>query len=656
MSTNLDATNGSFRLLRFGEVRPAGWIHAQMMQDLTDGFAGHLHELTDHAANDLFRNRIGTSTDEIQWWDSETRGNWMIGLTQMAYLANHPAAIELVEQFIADLKATQDEDGYIGIYVPSSRFQHPPGENGELWGQSRALLALLAHYELTGDCSSLEAAERAARLTMSQYGPHHPYFVIDPKNGYLYLTGMTHGLMFVDVMEWLYAITGDVAYRDFGVWLYQDFCSVPGHFKNDDLKLEHIANPGLGLRAHSAHTAEHLRVLLWSAFVTGDEELAASIAPTFRKLIRYIVPSGALIGDEDIHGLPVPDIGYEYCTMFELMNSLLSAAEKYGASGYGDWAENIVLNAGQGARFADGRAICYMSKENRSQALASDLDTYSAPKYQFAPAITRMWVTDPEKHWQHGGRYKYSPTHEDVAVCCNPNAVRFMPHYVSRMWMRSTRGDGLVASQYGPCVVTTEIAGATITIEEETDYPFAESIRFVVRQAEGVACDLLLRLPTWAAGYDITAAGAEISAEDGYLRLRKRWMAGDEITLSFTARIELIHAANGEYTVRRGPLQYAMPIEHALRPFKDYAVAAFHDYDIVPRELEDACVVPILDGTQPDWGCVFRRHAPVGERPWDEPPVTIQLGEFSLVPIGCTVLRRSTLPLRSPGRAGVPAG
>lgn len=75
MSTNLDATNGPFRPLRFGEVRPAGWMHAQMARDLAEGFAGHLHELTDHAANDLFRHRIGTSTDEIQWWDSETRGN-----------------------------------------------------------------------------------------------------------------------------------------------------------------------------------------------------------------------------------------------------------------------------------------------------------------------------------------------------------------------------------------------------------------------------------------------------------------------------------------------------------------------------------------------------------------------------------------------------
>lgn len=109
----------------------------------------------------------------------------------------------------------------------------------------------------------------------------------------------------------------------------------------------------MGLRGHSAHPAEHLRALIWSAFATGDAYTAQGVVHAFRKLIRYVVPSGALIGDEDIHGLPLPDVGYEYCTLFKLMNSLLSAAEKFGAPGYGDWAENIVLNTGQGARLAD---------------------------------------------------------------------------------------------------------------------------------------------------------------------------------------------------------------------------------------------------------------------------------------------------------------
>jgi hypothetical protein len=172
-------------------------------------------------------------------------------------------------------------------------------------------------------------------------------------------------------------------------------------------------------------------------------------------------------------------------------------------------------------------------------------------------------------------------------------------------------------------------------------------VRFVIREAAGVACDLLLRVPTWATGYEIDAPGAEINFAAGYLRVRKVWQTGDEIHLHLGAKIELVRAANGEYTVRRGPLQYALPISHVRRPYKDYGVAGFHDYELMPEVLEQAYVTPILDEGQKDWGCDFVRCGPVRDRPWDDSPVTIRLGEFSLVPLGCTVLRRSTLPLRA---------
>jgi hypothetical protein len=642
-----------FRSLRLGEVRPTGWIQAQMTRDLEQGFAGHLDQLTTHAANDLFRHRIGSSGDEIQWWDSETRGNWMIGLTQMAYLARHPATMELVDRLLASLKSTQDDDGYLGIYVPGARYNHPPGENGELWSQSRALLALLSYFELTGDASYLAAAERSARLTSAQYGPHRRYFDFDPARGNLYLTGLTHGLMYAEAMEWLYDLTGEPSYRDFGVWLYRDYCSVPGYFRNDDLKLDNLLNSSLPLRGHAAHPAEHLRVLVWASVMTGEEEMAQGVAGAYRKLVRYTVPSGGLIGDEDIHGLPLPDVGYEYCTMFELMNSLMSTACKLGGAGYADWAENIALNAAQGARLADGTAICYVSTENRAHALAEDLDTYSAGLYEFSPPLATLWESKAVRHWQHAGRHKFSPTHEDVAVCCNPNAVRLMPFYVSRMWLRGNPGEtgsaSLAACLYGPCVLETVVAGVPVTIEERTDYPFTEEIKFNLQPAQEVEFDLLLRLPSWATGYRLEASGAAVQEDAGYLCLRKRWKGGDEVMISFDAKIDLVRNANGEYTVRRGPLQYALPIPHRLRPIKDYPVAAFHDYAVVPQEVRQAYQIPILDEAQADWGCEFVRFGESGANPWAEPAVTIRLDGQTLVPLGCTVLRRSTLPLETSG-------
>ena len=118
-----------FEVLPLGTIQPRGWIAAQFQRDLTEGFAGQLDLLTQHVTNDLFANRIHTSRDQNAWWDSETRGNWLWGYVMMANLNHDPFHVSHAQSLMEALKATQDPDGYIGIYSPEWRFNHPDGEN-----------------------------------------------------------------------------------------------------------------------------------------------------------------------------------------------------------------------------------------------------------------------------------------------------------------------------------------------------------------------------------------------------------------------------------------------------------------------------------------------------------------------------------------------
>ena len=199
----------SFERLRLGAIKPIGWIKAQLIRDLDHGFAGCLDRLTDRAAHDLFAQRIESSEQQVAWWDAETRGNWLWGYVMMAHLADQPAHQQRARELLADLKRTQDADGYLGIYSTASRYHHGDGENGELWGQSRALLALLAYYEFSGDAEYLRAVQRAVDLTIRHYPPNRAYFRSSATTARDALTGLTHGLCYVDVLEWLYAITHD---------------------------------------------------------------------------------------------------------------------------------------------------------------------------------------------------------------------------------------------------------------------------------------------------------------------------------------------------------------------------------------------------------------------------------------------------------------
>jgi hypothetical protein len=606
-----------------GAVRPTGWILAQLTRDLERGFAGCLDQLTEHAAHDLFRQRIESSSDPFAWWDSETRGNWLWGYGMMAHLADQADHKRRARELLDDLKRTQDADGYIGIYSRDSRYRHGPRENGELWGQSRALLSMLAHYELSGDATFLKSVQRAVALTMSQYAPGRSYFRSVSMPGRDAWTGLTHGLCYTDVLEWLDAVAPDEAYRAFGHRLYADFSSMPRPFPNDDLALPNLLDLDREYAGHAVHTAEHLRPLLWASTTTGNGALAGAVRNALIKLKRYTLPSGALLGDEAVHGAPVPDIGYEYCTLTELQWSLASALQKTGDSAYGDWIENLVFNAGQGARLADGAALAYLSADTRDAAVASRGDFYS-----------------PD---QPGRRFKYSPTHEDVACCCNPNAVRFMPHYASGLWMKLHGRPGVAAVTYGPCVLKTRIAGVALRVDEETQYPFSNSITFTIKPVRAVRFAVWLRRPRWATAAGVSAPGAVISESDGWIIVEKTWSMNGTLSLSFSGSVETAPYANGEYGVRYGALQYVQPIEHELRVTRNYAVTGFHDYDIMPRHPTPAADAPVLDRT--GWQIEVNANAhPL--HPWDTAPLRVKQGPTTLVPMGCAVLRRASFPSR----------
>jgi DUF1680 family protein len=388
--------------------------------------------------------------------------------------------------------------------------------------------------------------------------------------------------------------------------------------------LSNLLDPHRHLNGHAVHTVEHLRALLFANELGNIPQSAEALKNAMLKLNHYALPGGAILGDEGLHGLPTPEIGYEYCTLTELLFSLSSALQKSGDRDLGDWIESLAFNAAQGARFADGTALAYLSLDSRLSATNDRPDSYS------------------HLHGKHG-RFKYSPMHEEVACCCNPNAIRFMPHYISRMWMRLDDRAGFAAVTYGPCALKTKIDDVDVTITEETDYPFSDTIRFTVSADQALGFELFLRKPAWS--NTVTIEGAVAREENGWLIISKTWMNDDSFTLTFHPQVEAIPYPNGEYAVRRGALQYVYPIEHQLHSIKDYPVAAFHDYEILPKNIEQAYHPIILEETKPDYGLKFEFDANSTPN-WEHPSMWLEVGINRLVPIGSTVLRRAAFPLK----------
>ena len=620
---------------RLSDVRAGGWLKAQVQRDLDSGFAGVLDQLTDRVRNDLFSQRVAAwvtnhngsgmhvaageesrpydleGDPDVHWFDAETRGNWLWGTLMMAHLSEDPDQIARAHARVLELRATQDDDGYIGAYVPGVRFSRPDVENAELWAQSRALLILLAHYELTSDQESLTAAIRSADLTLQHFGPGRPHFhTPEPRHD---VTGMTHGLNYTDPLDRLTELTGDEKYRAFALWLYDDFSEQPRPFQNDDMARANAADPTRPLSSHAAHTAEHLRPLMLGS--RGDRRLVDS---ALRKVRLFSLPSGALVGDESVHGVPLPDSGYEVCTMAEQLWSLCEALRLTTDAPIGDWIERLFFNAIQGARSADGRDVSYLTADTRLLARIERPDVY---------ALIQDGV----------GRYKVSPTHEDIAACCVANATRIVAHYVAGAWLRTPDG-AVVAALHGPSSVRIQVDGQRVSIHARTAYPFEDTLRFEVETDSPIQFQLRVRRPGWATAF--RGNFPELTEDGSWFVVDRLWSPGDVLVLDLDADIVSVPYANGEVAVQRGPLQFVQPIAHRERELKPYGLPGFHDAELLPVDLKSVARYPILPD-QDGLGLVVSRDPEADlDHPWDRPPVTLE-GAERLVPLGSARLRRA---------------
>jgi hypothetical protein len=480
---------------------------------------------------------------------------------------------------------------------------------------------MLAYYEMTDKQSVLNAVQKGVALTMRHYGRGQTYFGIEKPLG-----GVSHGLMFIDILEWLYRLTGQTNYIDFAEFLYTDYSKFDNKRLNDS-RLNDLLDPDREIVGHTPHVAEHLRVPLWLYHATGKDIYRKAYETGFKKLLKYVVPGGAVHSGEheDVEGIaPEPHMPYEYCGITELLDTLESLLEKTGDTKYADHAEKLVMNAGQGARFADGTAVCYFSRDNRLKA------------------------TDKGS----GGRFKFSPTHEDIAVCCNPNAGKLLPYYVNRMWMRTDDPQGLVAVLYGPCSLNTKVKDVAVRIEQQTDFPFSEEIKFTVQPEKNITFALWFRIPEWATEMQFSIPNINIQSNGDYKIIEKEWQPEESFTVRFQTQIQTVKAVNGEIALKRGPLFYALPIPEHKETIKKYDIEGFADYNIIP--IDTTLWTVHLDKNRQDDHFEFTFYHDASSNthcPWAKPPLYLKGSVLdkadrpipvTLYPMGATLLRRVT--------------
>lgn len=549
-----------YERLPFGSIKPLGWLKQQMENDV-DGFVGNLDKLAPELINDPIygSGRLGKHSkskdlgnlkegdaegdEQYKWWNSETQSNWWDGYLRNVILIDDTLGIQKVKKYIASIIETQDTDGYLGIYDKELRYKFE-SENGELWSKTTLLRGLLAYYEYTKQPKVWNAITKAVDNVMINYpiNQSNPFF-----SGKDFSGGVAHGLTFTDICDKMYQITHEQKYLNYAVFLFKNFSA--NYSSETDVQINSIFDSTYSLQCHGVHTFEHLRPLIVASYSTNDKELKNALTIYLQRIKNVTTITGGAIGDEWIAGRSAnsTNTGYEYCSLHELMDSYSLLFQKNGNLEFTEMIERIFYNAAQGARNPNHSAIAYLKTDNSYEMLG-----------------TKNGETEPDRKQT---RYKYSPVHQDVAVCCSPNAGRITPYFIQNMWLKENNNT-LVAALLGPNILETTVNNSNVSIEEITEYPFQNHFIFKIKTEKPNSFTLKIRKPVWAKAI---RTKEKYRIENGFVVISKEFKTSDSFEIEFLTEVEIIKDQNGEKAFAYGALLYALPFESTEQKGKIYA-------------------------------------------------------------------------------------
>lgn len=561
-----------YTTLPFGSITPSGWIKNQMEKDM-QGFVGNLDELVPDLINDpiygkgrlqkhskakdLGNQKEGDAEgdDQYKWWNSETQSNWWDGYLRNAILLNDTKALQKVKKHINEILATQDADGYLGIYDPELRYKFN-SENGELWSKATLYRGLLAYYDYSKNPKVWKSLVKAVDNVMQNYpiNASSPFSSGEKFNG-----GVSHGLTFTDVLDKMYQITKEQKYLEYALFLYLDYSKT--YQSEKDAQLQNILNPNYKLQSHGVHTFEHLRPLIVATYAKNNPEMEQALALFLQRIREVTTTTGGPIGDEWIaeRKANATHTGYEYCSIHELLDSYSVLLQKNGEAKLADDIETIFYNAAQGSRNPNHSCIAYLKTDNSFEMMG-----------------TKNGEIEPDRKQT---RYKYSAAHQDVAVCCNPNAGRITPYFIEKSWLLENNTT-LVASLLGPSTLKTTIESKPVQIEEITQYPFENHFTFRINNPKKAKFNLKVRKPNWATKIIASKPYKEI---DGFLLFEENSIEKEAITLEFEAAIVVKKDANNEKYFTYGAQVFALPFQAEEIKGRLYKTG-FYDIEYAPKE------------------------------------------------------------------------
>lgn len=628
--------------LPLGAIKPQGWLKEMLIRQ-KNGATGKLDELYPLVMNQ--RNGwLGGDGD--QW---ERGPYWIDGLLPLAYILDDQALIAKTKPWVEWALNSQQPDGYFGPskdYGPERGIQR---DNSRDWWPKMVMLKILKqYYSATGD-------QRVIALMTNYFKYQLKELPKKPLDHWTFWARYRGGDNLA-VIYWLYNITGDKFLLDLGDLVHKQTFDYTDGFLNTDM----LSKPG---SIHCVNLAQGIKEPIVYFQHHPNKKYLDATKKGFADIRKYNgMAHGLYGGDEALHGNN-PTQGSELCSAVEMMFSLESILEITGDVAYADQLEKVAFNALPTQASDD-----YMTRQYFQQA-------------------NQVMATRHIRNFDvnHGGT--------DLCFgllsgypCCTSNMHQGWPKFVQNLFY-ATADKGIAALVYSPSEVTMTVGNnTTVSVKEETVYPFEETIKFTInldKSGKSATFPFHLRVPAWCKKGTVKVNGKVVKESEGnqLVKVDREWKSGDVVELELPMHIFKNTWYENSMSVERGPITYALKIGDEVKTVKNDKDPI--EYGATYNELRPTtpwnyALVQVPENKLADQYTV-KKVKPVSDYPWNPENAPLQiktkgrripswsiynemagpipysltyqletakdLEDITLIPYGCTNLRISQFPV-----------
>lgn len=528
-----------FSPIPLNQVRPRGWI-LEFLQRQCAGLTGHPlasgypfgRPFWGSMQNHSVVQEVGSA-----WWPYEQTGYWLDGALKAGFLAGDETVYHMALAEIDHALDFVSGDGFIG---PANM------RTKDRWPYVVFFRAVLAQAAISGDRRYVDALVRHYRSL--------PHPIICDRD----VTG-------VEILLALYGETGEQDLLETAKDLYARFNALlPEH---DCSLATMLSERPVSEHGVTFNEIAKLGAILYEA--TGEKSTLEATLHAYAKVERdQLLADGMHSCTEGLRGRDPLD-SHETCDITDYTWSMCHLLRATGEAHFADQIERVIFNAGPGAITKDFKAVQYFSCPN--QVVANSTSNHNLYQRGF------NWMA-------------YRPGHH--VQCCPGNVHRAMPNYVDHMWQRGNE-DEVVAALFGPSLLSTVLAGVPVTIDEDTRYPFEQSVTFTLQPARPARFSFSVRIPGWCQGANILVNGGLLGktlVPGSFQRIEREWRPGDTIHLALPFSLVLKRWPSGGVSVEYGPLTLSLPVEAPLEVELDDSEATY------PLEFRQVDPRPNLPG------------------------------------------------------------